>query len=236
MKHPMFVSCTASLLATAISACLFPAHAAETPAGMAKFSGIAQTSDVAMQENGTNRAENSGRKTTTPNSTTTSSKNAVNLSGISVSGQLASLQRAQEIKRDASGIVDSVSAEEAGKFPDQNVADALQRVPGVSVDRTAASPIRSPSEDSAPTFVNVLLNGRSMASTATNRAFNFDVLPSSLISTAIVNKTSSADIDEGGIGGTVNIVTARPLDYKGFHASASLAGVYDSLSASPSEK
>jgi TonB-dependent receptor len=159
-------------------------------------------------------------------------KDVVELNGVSVTGQLASIRRAQAIKQDATSVVDAVSAEEAGKFPDPNVADALQRVPGVAVDRSGGESSRITVRGFGPDFVNVLLNGRTMATDATDRAFNFDVLPSQLISTAEVRKTATADIAEGGIGGTVNIITARPLDTKGFHAAASIAGVNDSLTSS----
>lgn len=152
-----------------------------------------------------------------------------NLGGISVTGQLAALRRAQAVKRDAIGIVDSVSAEEAGKFPDQNVADALQRVPGVSVNRSGGESNQITVRGFGPNFVNVLLNGRTMATAAPDRAFDFDIMPSAIISTAVVHKTANATLEEGGIGGTVNIVTARPFDFKGFHANASVAGVYDTV-------
>ena len=103
---------------------------------------------------------------------------------ISVTGQLAAIMRAESIKRDAIGVVDSVSAEEAGKFPDSNVADALQRVPGVSVDRGSTagrggnggtlSAVGGESSQVSirglgPTFVGVLLNGRPIASDTTDR-------------------------------------------------------------------
>ena len=151
------------------------------------------------------------------------------LAEVVVTGQRAAIRRAQDIKLNAVGVVDAVSAEEAGKFPDQNVADALQRVPGVAVDRSGGESSQIAIRGFGPDFVNVTLNGRTLATDATDRAFNFDVLPSELISTAEVHKTSSADLEEGGIGGTVNIITARPLDSKGFHAAGSLAGVNDSI-------
>ena len=148
---------------------------------------------------------------------------------IVISGQRAAIRRAEDIKMNSVGVVDAVSAEEAGKFPDQNVADALQRVPGVAVDRSGGESSQITIRGFGPDFVNVTLNGRTLATDAKDRAFNFDVLPSELISTAEVHKTSSADQEEGGIGGTVNIVTARPLDFRGFHAAGSVAGVNDSI-------
>lgn len=151
------------------------------------------------------------------------------LAEVVVSGQRAAIRRAQDIKENSISVVDAVSAEEAGKFPDQNVADALQRVPGVAVNRSGGESSQITVRGFGPDFVNVVLNGRTLATDATDRAFNFDVLPSELISTAEVHKTASADLEEGGIGGTVNIITARPLDAKGFHAAGSLAAVDDSI-------
>lgn len=154
-------------------------------------------------------------------------KNATNLNAIQVTGQLESLLRAQETKRDDIGVVDSVSAAEAGQFPDQNVADALQRVPGVSVNRGGGESSQITVRGFGPQFVNVLVNGRDMASSSTDRAFDFDVLPVELLQQAVVHKTGTADLDEGGIGGTVNLVTAQPFDFNGFHASTSVGGVND---------
>jgi iron complex outermembrane receptor protein len=152
------------------------------------------------------------------------------LAEVVVSGQRAAIRREQDIKLNSISVVDAVSAEEAGKFPDQNVADALQRVPGVAVNRSGGESSQITVRGFGPDFVNVVLNGRTLATDARDRAFNFDVLPSELISTAEVHKTSSADLEEGGIGGTVNIITARPLDSKGFHAAGSVAAVNDSIS------
>jgi TonB-dependent receptor len=167
---------------------------------------------------------------------------------IAVTGQLAAIMRAESVKRDAIGVVDSVSAEEAGKFPDSNVADALQRVPGVSVDRGSTagrggnggtlSAVGGESSQVSirglgPTFVGVLLNGRPIASDTTDRSFNFDMLPPELISLVEVHKTYSADLSEANLGGTVNVILARPLDAKtGWHASASIAGTSSSLDGS----
>ncbi|MDQ0010394.1 TonB-dependent receptor [Luteibacter jiangsuensis] len=156
-------------------------------------------------------------------------KAVTDLNGVAVTGQLQSLFLSQSTKRDAVNTVDSVSAEEAGKFPDQNVADALQRVPGVSVNRSGGESNQITVRGFGPNFVNVLLNGRTMATAATDRAFDFDVLPSEVIQQAVVQKTSTPDLEEGGIGGTVNVITARPFDFNGFHAAGSAAGVNDSI-------
>src|ERR1700744_838326 len=132
-------------------------------------------------------------------------KVVTDLNGVAVTGQLQSLFLSQSTKRDAVNTVDSVSAEEAGKFPDQNVADALQRVPGVSVNRSGGESSQIAIRGFGPDFVAVTVNDRQMAPASGSRAFNFDVLPSEIISVAQVNKTSSADIPEVDIGGVVNI-------------------------------
>src|SRR6201991_2575427 len=156
-------------------------------------------------------------------------KKVTELGAVAVTGQLAALQRAQAIKQDAVNVVDSISAEEAGKFPDPNVADALQRVPGVSVNRSGGESSQIAVRGFGPEFVAVTINGRPMATASGSRAFNFDVLPSEIISVAQVNKTSSADISEVDIGGVVDIQTARPLDFSGYHGAWSGAGVNSNL-------
>jgi iron complex outermembrane receptor protein len=166
-----------------------------------------------------------------------------NLTEIVVTGQRAALIRAEEIKRLAVGVVDSVSAEDAGKFPDENVADSLQRVPGVSIDRSGGAFSINGGESSSvtirgfgPQFVNTLLNGRVLPSfNNADRSFNFEVLPSEVISAVVVHKTSSAEIAEGGIGGTIDVHTARPLDQKaGFSISGTAAGADTIVSGGPS--
>jgi TonB-dependent receptor len=164
---------------------------------------------------------------------------------IVVTAQRQAMRREQEIKMDSMGVVDSVSAEEAGQFPDQNIADALQRVPGVSVNRGGGESNQISIRGFGPQFIATTVNGRVMAtdfgsdaysfgSFSPSMAFNFDVLPSELISVAKVSKTATADGPDGGIGGTVDIVTARPFDTVGFHAVGTLAGVNDTLSGGPS--
>jgi len=146
------------------------------------------------------------------------------------------LQKSQIIKQDFIGTVDAVSAEDVGKFPDQNVADALQRVPGVSVDRAGGESRFITVRGFGPEFNVVTLNGRTMATENAGREFSFDILPSELISAAEVQKTSTADSPEGSIGATVNIRTQRPLDNPGLHVSAAVAGTYDSMSESTKPK
>ncbi|MGO4774274.1 TonB-dependent receptor, partial [Lysobacter sp. 2RAB21] len=163
-------------------------------------------------------------------------KDATTLGAVVVSGTRASIQKSQALKQDAVGTVDAVSAEDVGKFPDQNVADSLQRIAGVSVDRSGGESRYITVRGFGPEFNTVLLNGRTMATENSGREFSFDVLPSELISTAEVFKTSQANLSEGGIGATVNIKTRRPLDDKGFHIAGSVSAVDDSMSGETKPK
>ncbi|MEP3226829.1 MAG: TonB-dependent receptor [Parasphingorhabdus sp.] len=148
---------------------------------------------------------------------------------IVVTGIRASLKASQDIKRDASVIVDAVSAEEVGKFPDNNVAEALQRITGVAIDRSGGEGQFITVRGLGPEFNAVLLNGRTIATDNPGREFSFDVLSSDIIQRAEVFKSSAPNLQSGGIGAVVNVSTARPLDRPGFNATASVAGVYEDL-------
>lgn len=145
-----------------------------------------------------------------------------------VTGTRASLSRALDLKKETLGVVDSIAAEDIGKFPDQNVAESLQRIPGVSIERSAGEGRFVTVRGFGPEFNNVLFNGRLLATENDGREFSFDILAPELISSAEVYKSSSAEFQEGGIGSTIQLRTARPLDRQGFHAAGSAAGKYDS--------
>ncbi len=194
--------------------------------------GYAQTSAPAAPGSPTTSTSEAKSGASNASKTPAKKKEATNLSAVTVTGQLAAIQRAQSVKQDATNVVDSVSAEEAGKFPDPNVADALQRVPGVSVDRSGGESSQIAIRGFGPDFVAVTVNGRQMATASGSRAFDFNVLSSDIINIATVNKTSSADIPEVDIGGVVDVQTARPLDFSGYHASGSIAGVNSNLTGS----
>ncbi|MDU0353746.1 TonB-dependent receptor [Paraglaciecola aquimarina] len=149
---------------------------------------------------------------------------------ISVTGIKGSLIRAIDTKREASGFVDSISAEDIGKFPDQNVAESLQRIPGISIDRSGGEGQRVTVRGFGPEFNTVLVNGRTMATENQERDFSFDTLASELISGTDVNKTYSARMTDGGIGATINIKTARPFDFDGFEAVVNAKALYEDKS------
>ena len=140
------------------------------------------------------------------------------LGTVVVTGIRASLDSAMNLKRDAQGVVDGINAEEIGKFPDTNLAESLQRISGVSIERTNGEGSRITVRGVGPDFNMVLLNGRQMPASSLNgggapssRAFDFANLASESISGIEVYKTSRASTPAGGIGATVNIKTARPL-------------------------
>lgn len=148
-----------------------------------------------------------------------------------VSGIRASLSSSLNTKRMQDGVVDAVSAEDAGKFPDTNIAESLQRVTGVQIQRNGGEGRYISVRGLGPEFNNVLVNGRTMTSDTGGREFSFDLLSSDLISKALVYKTSQPFLPEGGIGSTVDIQTARPLSGKIGHSSVvNVSSAWDSNS------
>ncbi|MBY9064215.1 TonB-dependent receptor [Sphingomonas yunnanensis] len=147
---------------------------------------------------------------------------------IVVTGIRASLSSSAQTKRDANQIVDSISAVDVGKFPDANIAESLQRITGVAIDRSGGEGQFITVRGLGPEFNTVLVNGRVMATDNAGREFSFDVLSSNMIQRTDVFKSPVPELQEGGIGATVNIVTARPLEGRsGFRAAAQIGGIYD---------
>ena len=147
---------------------------------------------------------------------------------IEVKGIKGSLVRSMNIKRDMSGVVDAISAEEMGKFPDTNLAESLQRITGITISRSNGEGSEITARGFGPEFNLVTLNGRQMAGTGFTRSFNFENLSSEGVSELQTIKTARADIPSGGIGATVNIVTARPLQSPGQKFSFTAKGIHDS--------
>ena len=152
------------------------------------------------------------------------------LEEVVITGIRGSLTRAQDIKRDAVGVVDAISAEDLGKFPDLNVAESLQRIPGVSIDRAGGEGQAITVRGMGPQFNTVLVNGRQLATDSPGREFNFDVLSADSITGASVYKSTRPDLQEGAIGASVNLSTARPFDTPGLQLVGSVKGMYENLS------
>ncbi|WP_086934432.1 TonB-dependent receptor [Agarilytica rhodophyticola] len=157
-----------------------------------------------------------------------------------VTGIRASLQSSMNTKRDAQGVVDAINAEDIGKFPTSNLAESLQRIPGVSINRVNNEGSQITVRGFGPGFNQVTLNGRTLPTAdvplvggdgrntgGDSRAFDFSNLSSDGVKTLEVYKSGAAHIASGGIGATVNIVTRRPLENPGFQATISGKGIID---------
>jgi len=145
---------------------------------------------------------------------------------IVVKGIRGALDESMNIKRNSDGVVDSISSEDIGKFPDTNLAESLQRIPGVSINRVNGEGSEVTARGFAGSFNLVTLNGRQMPAAnvvavggdqnvdfgrGTSRSFDFSNLAAEGVSRLEVYKTGRANIPTGGLGATINIVTARPL-------------------------
>lgn len=154
---------------------------------------------------------------------------------IVVSGIRASLKASMDLKRDAQGVVDAISAEDIGKFPDTNLAESLQRITGVSIDRNSGEGSKVTVRGFGPDFNLVLLNGRQMPASGlgscceapASRSFDFANLAAEGVAAVEVYKSGRASLPTGGIGSVINIRTPRPLDRPGFQGSFAAKGVYD---------
>lgn len=146
-----------------------------------------------------------------------------------------SLQAAAALKRSADYGLDAVNAEDIGKFPTRNAAEALQLVTGVTIDRQRGAGLYVSVRGLGPQFQYTELNGRSIAVNdlienggARGRQFRFEVLPAELISQIEVVKTPTADMDEGALGGNINIKTFKPFDL-GKKAAFSVRETYNDV-------
>ena len=147
------------------------------------------------------------------------------LEEVSVTGVRSALERAMDIKRDSSGVVDAISAEDIGKFPNTNLAESLQRIPGVSIDRQNGEGSKVTVRGFGPGFNLVTLDGRTLP-TATvgiigqrdnytggqGRSFGFENIAAEGVRGLDVYKTGNALLPSGGLGATIDIKTIRPLD------------------------
>ena len=155
-------------------------------------------------------------------------ENSAMLEEVMVLGIRGSLQRSMDMKRDATGVVDGISAEEMGKFPDTNLAEALQRITGVSISRANGEGSQITVRGFGPEFNLVTLNGRQMPGTGYSRSYNLENLSSEGVSALQVQKTARASTPSGGLGAAVNIVTTKPLENPGEKASFAVKSIYDS--------
>lgn len=157
---------------------------------------------------------------------------------IVVTGFRQSLEAALNVKRTAVSAVDAVVAEDIAKFPDQNLAESLQRIPGISIQRDAGEGRAITVRGLGAQFTRVRVDGMETVATSTDgasanrdRAFDFNVFASELFSSLVVHKTAEASLDEGSLGAVVDLNTGNPLAGKsGFHGALSVVGSYNDLS------
>ena len=151
--------------------------------------------------------------------------NTTELEEVVVTGYRESLEQSLNIKRANAGAVDAIFAEDIADFPDTNLAESVQRIPGVAIDRVGGEGRQISIRGLSPEFSRVRINGMEALTTTSatdavgtnrTRAFDFNVFASELFNQISVRKTSSAEIDEGSLGATIDLFTARPLDFEGF--------------------
>jgi iron complex outermembrane receptor protein len=165
------------------------------------------------------------------------STNAGQIEEVVVTGIRGSLRESLETKREAVGVVDALNAEDVGKFPDKNLAEALQRVPGIVISRDFGEGERVNLRGLSSTLTRTLLNGHSLATADwfildqlnTTRSFNYLMLPADVIGQVKVYKSPQADFEEGGIGGTIDVVTRKPLELESMQTFLSGQMAYTDL-------
>ncbi|MGD8175646.1 TonB-dependent receptor [Marinimicrobium sp. ARAG 43.8] len=148
-----------------------------------------------------------------------------------VTGSYAkSLQSAAELKRSNVGFSDSILATDIADFPEQNLAEALQRIPGVTIERNKGLGSRVNVRSLPTNFTHVSINDLATASGSGGRDVEFDIFASEIIQSVTVQKSPTAADEEGGIAGSVDIRTARPFDYDERQIVVSAEGAYNSIS------
>ena len=153
--------------------------------------------------------------------TSSAAKDDIEVISVRASSYADSLSKALSLKQSSAGSVDTILAEDIADFPDQNLAEALQRIPGVAVTREAGEGREITVRGLNSTFTRVQLNGMQAQSLAagtggvrTSRGFDFNVFASELFNQLSVHKTTSAELDEGSLGATVSLRTGRPFDFQ----------------------
>lgn len=166
---------------------------------------------------------------------------------IVVTGFRDSLAQALDLKRDSSGVVDAIVAEDIAAFPDLNLAESLQRIPGVSINRVAGEGRQITVRGLGADFTRVRINGMEALATAggsdasggsnRGRGFDFNTFASDLFNEIRITKTTSASMEEGSLGATVDLRTGQPLDYgAGLTAASSAQFGYNTLSEETSPR
>jgi TonB-dependent receptor len=161
---------------------------------------------------------------------------------VTVTGFRSSLRSALEKKKSSNEQIDSIKSEDIGKFPDLNLSEAIQRIPGVAISRDAGEGRNVTVRGLGPQFTRIRINGlEALATTGgtdaaggtnRNRQFDFNVFAADLFQEITARKTASAEVEEGSLGATVDLATPHPLDYGEFTMAASTQYGYNDLSES----
>ena len=164
---------------------------------------------------------------------------------VKVTGYVGSLETSARDKRNSVGFQDSVFSEDLGKFPDTNIAESLNRIPGVQITREISGEgLNIQIRGLGTSFTKVTLNGASVAvastgrtdSQNTNREVDLDMLPTDLFRKLTVNKSPTADMLEGGAAGVVDMRSARPFDDPGQHVAINLTGMENNVAKKPGDR
>jgi len=225
----LMLACTPSLLALAIAS---PAYAHSAKKGHAKPAPQLAMADTAAPDVATAAAAAAQAQTPTPAAPATSIDQNNTAQAIVVTGIRGSLQRDLNAKRNAAGVVDTISAEDIGKFPDPNVASAMQRIPGVTIQRSgdrgdaSGVTVRGFGGD----FNDTLVDGRHVSTATGGRDVDFTTLGADFIGQVNVLKTPDVELSTSAIGATINILLPKPFDYSGFRIAATAGGTEQSRS------
>ncbi|HYJ81965.1 MAG TPA: TonB-dependent receptor plug domain-containing protein, partial [Allosphingosinicella sp.] len=217
----MIGAVSGGVLALALSA---PAHA-QDPTAPAAEAEAQDEEEVAVPE-----PETGGQTVDAAEETTTED--------IVVTGFRRSLQSALNVKRNSVAAVDAIVAEDIAKFPDQNLAESLQRIPGISIQRDGGEGRAITVRGLGAQFTRVRVNGLETVATSTDgasanrdRAFDFNVFASELFNSIVVHKTAESSLDEGSLGAVVDLNTGNPLGgRRGLTLVGSAQGSYNDLS------
>lgn len=170
-----------------------------------------------------------------PTGSPASSGSVTELDRVQVSGYRSSVQFSTDAKRDSTGFTDSIFAEDIGKFPDMNIAESLQRIPGIQLSRDVNGEGLNVAIRGLPnSFTTTVVNGAPVATASIglnaqnqNREVDLNLFPTEFFTQLTVNKTPKASLPEGGIAGVVDMRTARPFDRPGTHVTYQLQGTWN---------
>ncbi len=213
MKHKLLAMAIASACLGASAA----ASAATVPTTQPQDTQAAAKSDTA-----TTKADASGKKG--------KRTEAKQMQAVQVNGFISSIENSTALKRNASTIVEAVSAEQVGKLPGVSIADALGRLPGLAVQTVDGRPQVLSIHGLGPDFSTALVNGGQQVSTNNNRDVAFDQYPSSWFDNVVVHMSPEADLIGQGLAGTVDMHTIRPLDKSGPEAAVNAKYIWNDMS------